>query len=143
MNKSEELILRRFETEFIFTGTRSSGPGGQNVNKVNTRIELRFNIDASEKLSVREKRLITEKLYNRINSAGELIIISQSERSQLGNKKKAAEKFYSLLLKALTIKPARIPTSPTAKSRANRLDSKKKRSSVKKLRGRSDSLNND
>jgi ribosome-associated protein len=141
--KPEELILRRFESEFIFTGTRSSGPGGQNVNKVNTRIELRFNVNDSEKLSVREKRLITEKLHNRINSTGDLIIISQSERSQLGNKKKAAEKFYSLLSKALTIKPARIPTSPTAKSRATRLETKKKRSSVKKLRGKSDSLNDD
>lgn len=143
MKKSEELILRRFESEFIFTGTRSSGPGGQNVNKVNTRIELRFNINASEKLSAREKRMIIEKLYNRINSAGELILISQSERSQPGNKKKAAEKFYSLLSKALTVRAARIPTSPTAKSRADRLDSKKKRSSVKKLRGKSDSLNED
>ncbi|MGD0581649.1 MAG: alternative ribosome rescue aminoacyl-tRNA hydrolase ArfB [Bacteroidales bacterium] len=137
--KKEQLTGRKLETEFVFKGTRSSGPGGQNVNKVNSRIELRFNITLSEKLSAREKRLILSKLARRINSAGELIIVSQSERSQLGNKKKAAKKFYSLLSKALTVKPARIPTSPTPGSRVKRLEIKRKRSSIKKLRGGGDS----
>lgn len=141
--EKEELTERKLETEFVFTGTRSSGPGGQNVNKVNTRIELRFNIALSGKLSAREKRLILSKLARRVNSTGELIIVSQSERSQLGNKKKAAEKFYSLLSKALTVKPARIPTSPTPGSRAKRLEIKRKRSSIKKLRGGGDGYNDE
>jgi ribosome-associated protein len=140
---TEELILRKFETEFVFTGTRSSGPGGQNVNKVNTRIELRFNVIGSEKLSAREKELLLSKLVRRINSAGELIVVSQSERSQLGNKKEAAEKFYSLLSKALTIKPSRIPTTPTTGSRVRRLEIKRKRSAIKKLRGGGDGHNDE
>jgi len=139
MTTAEELINRRIDTEFVFTATRSSGPGGQNVNKVNTRIELRFNINESQKLSEREKNLIRAKLARRINSAGELIIVSQSERSQLGNKRKAAEKFYSLLSKAFTIKPARVPTAPTPGSRTKRLEVKRLRSSIKKLRGGSNS----
>jgi ribosome-associated protein len=143
MKIREELILRKLETEFVLTATRSSGPGGQNVNKVNTRIELRFNIYNSEKLTGKEKEILLSKLAGKINSAGELIIISQTERSQLGNKKKAAEKFYNLLSKALTIKASRIPTSPTPGSRINRLDVKRKRSSIKKLRGKSDDSNGD
>ena len=92
MSLTDDLISRRFETEFTFTGTRSSGPGGQNVNKVNSRFELRFNIPDSEKLSPLEKEILLQKLEGRINSAGDLLIVSQTERSQLGNKKKAAEK---------------------------------------------------
>jgi ribosome-associated protein len=143
MKITEELLRRKFETEFTFTGTRSSGPGGQNVNKVNSRIELRFNIHSSEKLSAREKEILLLKLEGRINSAGELLIVSQTERSQLGNKKKTAEKFYSLLSKALTVRRKRILTSPTPGSKARRLESKQKRSSIKKLRGKSDGSNGD
>ncbi len=135
MSITDELITRRFETEFTFTGTRSSGPGGQNVNKVNSRIELRFSITASEKLSPAEKEILYQKLEGRINSAGELIIVSQTERSQLGNKKKAAEKFYSLLVKALAVRRKRIPTSPTQGSKNKRLEVKHKRSAIKKFRG--------
>jgi ribosome-associated protein len=136
MKITEELLSRRFENEFTFTGTRSSGPGGQNVNKVNSRIELRFNVNRSEKLSASEKEILILKLEGRINNAGELLIVSQTERTQLGNKKKATEKFYSLLSKALTVKRKRIPTSPTLGSRIKRLEVKQKRSSIKRLRGR-------
>lgn len=122
------------EEEFIFTASRSSGPGGQNVNKVSTRVELRFNVFKSLKLSEREKRIISEKLENKINRDGELIIVSQSERSQLKNKKKTIEKFYSLLSKALFIKPLRIPTRPTSGSKEKRLEVKKRRSVIKRSR---------
>jgi ribosome-associated protein len=143
MSITDELISRRFETEFTFTGTRSSGPGGQNVNKVNSRIELRFNIPDSEKLSPLEKDILLQKLEGRINSAGDLLIVSQTERSQLGNKKKAAEKFYSLLSKALTVRRKRIPTSPTPGSKNKRLEVKRNRSSIKKLRGKGGSTDID
>ena len=139
----EELRKRLHASEIIFSTSRSSGPGGQNVNKVNSRIELRFNIPDSEKLSPLEKEILLQKLEGRINSAGDLLIVSQTERSQLGNKKKAAEKFYSLISKALTIRRKRIPTSPTLVSKNKRLEVKRNRSSIKKFRVRKSSNTED
>lgn len=132
--RPEDLKERGMDNGFVFTATRSSGPGGQNVNKVNTRIELRFNISSSDLLSEDEKKMIFEKLSNRINNEGELIISSQSDRSQLMNKNNAVEKFYELVSKALTVKAKRKLTSPTASSRLKRIEKKKLRSSIKKLR---------
>jgi ribosome-associated protein len=134
----EELILRNFENEFSFSATRSSGPGGQNVNKVNTRVELRFNLEASLLLTAREKQLLSEKLVKKITGNGDILIVSQSERSQFDNKRKTIEKFYKLIASALTIRRKRIPTSPRPASVAKRLDEKRKRSEIKKLRGSSD-----
>ena len=132
--KPEELKERGIENGFVFSAARSSGPGGQNVNKVNTRIELRFDVPSSQFFSEDEKKMILEKLKNRINNKGELIISSQSERTQGMNKTKAAEKFYELVAKALTIKKKRKPTGPTAASRLKRFENKKHRSQIKKLR---------
>lgn len=130
----EELRDRIAESEFIFFNSRSSGPGGQNVNKVNTKVEVRFNIYLSDSLSVKEKELICSNLKNRINSAGEIAVKSQSERTQLRNRKKAIEKLLLLISGALTEKPERKPTSPTLKSQADRIDEKKKKGRVKKMR---------
>lgn len=125
---------RLFELEFVFSSSRSSGPGGQNVNKVNTKIELRFNIPASVLLSDVEKELLNEKLKNRINSEGDLIIVSQDERSQLKNKKNAISKFYQLLQHALTPQKMRKPTKPSMASRHRRLESKRRLSEKKQDR---------
>jgi len=125
---------RNFEDEFVFTASRSTGPGGQNVNKVNTKVELSFNIRQSGKLTEEEKVIILEKLGRRINKDGELLIISQAGRSQLKNKDKAIQKFYDLLVYALAVKKARIVTRPTAASRRARLEEKKIRSLIKKSR---------
>lgn len=133
--RPEELISRNFENEFTFSATRSSGPGGQNVNKVNTRIELRFNIEKSSLLSAAEKLILNEKLGKKVTGEGDVIIVSQSERSQFENKKRAIEKFYSLLSKALSRRRRRIPTSPGAGAIARRLEGKRKRSEIKKSRG--------
>jgi ribosome-associated protein len=132
--KPEELILRNFTDEFVFSTSRSSGPGGQNINKVNTKVELRFKVSKSLKLSEKEKQIILEKLENRINREGELIIVSQSERSQLKNRNEAVDKFYSLISKALTIRKKRRPTSPTRGSKEERLNIKRIRSTIKRSR---------
>jgi len=127
-------IKKQLENEFTFSASRSSGPGGQNVNKVNTRVELRFTVNNSASLSEEEKARIFLKLANRINSEGELLLTSDSERTQLGNKQKTIERFFMLVEKALTIQPKRIKTKPTAASKLKRLYSKKINSLKKQYR---------
>lgn len=136
MERMSEIRQKIPEKELIFSATRSSGPGGQNVNKVSSRVELRFRIDESKGLTPDEKSRIREKLRNRINMEGELIIVCQAERSQLKNKEKAIEKFYSMIEKSLIIKPPRFSTKPTITSKLERLESKKKRAIIKQSRGR-------
>lgn len=130
----EELKYRNFESEFVFSTSRSGGPGGQNVNKVNTKVELRINLLTTSLLSESEKDLVFKKLKNKINSENELILVSQSERSQLMNKKVVTERFYELVSKALTIQKKRRPSRPTLTSKLKRLDGKRNRGVVKKLR---------
>jgi ribosome-associated protein len=125
---------RDFSAEFTFAASRSSGPGGQNVNKVNSRVELRFSITQSLLLSEYEKGIILNKLKNRINSEGELLIAVQTDRSQLKNKEEAIEKFHELINKALTPRKPRRPTRPTMASVEKRLDEKKQRGAKKSLR---------
>ena len=124
----------KLQTEFAFSASRSSGPGGQNVNKVNTRIELRFSINKSETLSEEEKRKIYTQLKNRINADGELILTEQSERSQWRNRVKVTTKFFDLIEIVLTPTKKRIKTSPTSSSRIKRLENKKKLSQKKQMR---------
>lgn len=125
---------RDFSSEFTFATSRSSGPGGQNVNKVNSKVELRFAVDQSTLLSDREKQIILSKLKNRINNDGELIITVQTDRSQLKNKEEAIEKFHELLNKALTPRKPRRATRPTKASIEKRLEIKKQNSEKKALR---------
>jgi ribosome-associated protein len=132
--KLTEEQKKQLETEIVFSATRSSGPGGQNVNKVSTRIELRFSVLNSTIFYDYEKARISLKLKNRINSEGELIITSQTGRSQLDNKETALEKFFELVEKALTIQKKRLKTSPTITSKLKRLESKKIMALKKQLR---------
>ncbi len=87
--------------ELVFKTSRSSGSGGQNVNKVSTKVELRFDLKNTMLLSDNEKERIVVKLKNRISLEGILILSSDSERTQLRNKKKVIELFFELLEKAL------------------------------------------
>jgi len=130
----EDVKNRNLENEFIFSTSRSSGPGGQNVNKVSSKVELRFNILHSSSFSESEKELLFRKLKNKINKEGGLLIVSQSERSQILNKQAAIERFYILISKALTIQKYRKATKPTFISKLKRLEEKKNRGSIKKLR---------
>lgn len=132
--KLTEAQKKLVETEIVFSATRSSGPGGQNVNKVSSRVELRFSVLNSTVFSDDEKARISLKLKNRINSEGEMILTSQTGRSQLDNKEKAIEKFFELMEKALTIQKKRIKTSPSITSRLKRMESKKITALKKQLR---------
>ena len=121
MMKITETLKKQLETELLFSATRSSGPGGQNVNKVNTRVELRFSVKNTTLFSEEEKELIFLKLKNRINIEGELIFTSQTARTQLDNKEKVFQKFFESIEKALTVQKKRLKSTPTAASRAKRL----------------------
>ncbi|MFZ4523031.1 MAG: alternative ribosome rescue aminoacyl-tRNA hydrolase ArfB [Bacteroidales bacterium] len=125
---------RDFSSELHFSASRSSGPGGQHVNKVSTKMELRFHVASSVLLSEDEKALVEEKLATRINAAGELVLVSQSERSQLQNKEKVTEKFYHLLTKVLTPRKKRKLTRPSRASKEERLEAKRQQSEKKERR---------
>lgn len=120
--------------ELEFKATRSSGKGGQNVNKVSTKVELRFDVSNSLLLSDNEIVRISEKLKNRISLEGILILSSDSERTQLGNKRKVFELFLSLIEKALHKPKKRIKTKPTKASKERRLKEKKIKSDRKQSR---------
>ena len=126
-----EISKRDFASELVFQATRSSGPGGQNVNKVSSKVELRFNLWGSALLDEQEKAIIAEKLANKINKEGELVLVAQTDRSQLKNKEKVIEKFYHLLEKALTPPKKRYRTKPTRASVERRLESKRVQSAIK------------
>ncbi len=123
------------EREMQFQASRSGGAGGQNVNKVNTKVELRFHVENSELLTEEEKALVQEKLGNRITNDGYLQVVCQTERSQLQNKELCVQRFYELLRQALTMQKKRSATKPTRSSVRRRLESKKKQAEKKASRG--------
>nr|WP_320119422.1 alternative ribosome rescue aminoacyl-tRNA hydrolase ArfB [uncultured Marinifilum sp.] len=124
--------------EFKFISSRSSGPGGQNVNKVNSKVELRFSIFDSKILSPEEKETLFRKLYHHINSDGVLIVSAQNERSQLSNKEIAIEKLYQWIELALKpVKPRR-KTRPTRASKEKRIADKQMQAKKKQDRKKPD-----
>ena len=132
--KLTDEIKKLLENEVRYSTSRSSGPGGQNVNKVNTQVELRFSVTETAIFSEEEKSRIQGKLKNKINSAGELILTSQKGRSQLENKELVIIKFFNTLESALRIRKTRIKTVPSPSSVRQRLESKKNTAAKKQLR---------
>jgi ribosome-associated protein len=128
------LTLDRIARELEFTTSRSSGPGGQNVNKVNTKVTLRWNIRDSTALTSEEKEILLNKLSSRLTVDGALLITSQEKRSQLQNKDEALLKLAYLIKQAFTKKKKRKPTKPSKSSVQSRLNKKKKHSDKKKWR---------
>lgn len=124
------------DRELGFETSRSGGPGGQHVNKVETRVTLVFDVLGSESLSETQKMRIMTELGGRIDSKGILRISVSSTRSQLTNKTLAKERLAELLAEALKPRKKRKKTRPTLASKRRRVDAKKKRSQLKKGRGR-------
>ncbi|MDY7000816.1 MAG: alternative ribosome rescue aminoacyl-tRNA hydrolase ArfB [Thermodesulfobacteriota bacterium] len=122
--------------ELSFTASRSSGPGGQHVNKTSTRITLLFDVAGSPSLTETQKALISRKLANRMNKQGVLRIVSQTTRSQQANKERAVARFAEILGNALRRAKPRKKTQVSPEARQRRLEAKKRRGQIKRGRAR-------
>lgn len=120
--------------EVILRATRSSGKGGQNVNKVSSKVEVRFPLHTSTALTDAQKTIIFNKLKNRINLDGEIVLSAQDDRSQLQNKRIVIAKLFDLLNKALKPIKKRIPVKPSLAKVRKRLNEKKEHAVKKENR---------
>ena len=122
--------------ELSFAASRSGGPGGQNVNKVSSRVTLSFDVQASTALSQDQKKTVFHVLGTRINKDGVLRVISQRTRSQDMNRADTVERFSELLRRALTPQRPRIKTRVPSAAKQRRLENKKKRTGTKDARSK-------
>lgn len=130
---------KQIHKELQFKAMRSSGAGGQHVNKVSSKVELSFNIPDSKGLSEKEKQRILLKLQSRLTNDGVFILQCDEARSQHRNKDLVVKRFFDLLKKALIVPKKRKPTKPTKSSKEKRLKSKKITAEKKMSRKRPDS----
>lgn len=125
--------IKNILRETSFKTSRSGGKGGQNVNKLETKVEIEFNVTLSESLTIREKEIVLSK-YPGISEEGEIKLVSSEHRTQLANKDEVKKKLITLLNKLLKPVKKRYATKPSRSSKLKKLDSKKKRGETKSLR---------
>ena len=130
LRTGEQIPLSALE----FTTSRGGGPGGQHVNKVETRVEVRLNLEQQTSLRERTREILLERLASRLDKDGTLRIVASTERSQYANKTAAIRRLEALLNKALTPVKKRIATKPSGAAKRRRLDKKKKQSEKKATR---------
>ena len=124
--------------ELSWRAARASGPGGQHVNKVSTKVTLRFDLRGSEALTATQKRRLRKLAGRRVDADGALLISAQAERSQSRNLERARASLRSLVLKSLVPPKRRVATKPTRAQKLRRLDDKRRQSEKKKHRSRVD-----
>ncbi|HEV8598695.1 MAG TPA: alternative ribosome rescue aminoacyl-tRNA hydrolase ArfB [Gemmatimonadales bacterium] len=128
--------LRIPRAELEFHATRAGGPGGQHVNTSSTRIELWWNLEASSAPNEAQRALLRERLGHRLDAEGWLRLVEAGSRSQHRNRESVTERFSALLARALTPRKVRKPTRVPAAEKRRRLERKRQRSVVKRLRGK-------
>ncbi len=131
---TQTLTASLLNKELTFSASRSSGPGGQNVNKVNTKVTLKFDVAHSEILSEDQKDLVYKKLASHITKEGILVVTAQDKRSQLENKEAVLLKLEKLFAKAFAKRKVRKPSKPSKRAIQNRITEKKQKSEKKKWR---------
>ena len=134
MPRRYKIQAKDLSKELTFSASKSSGPGGQHVNKVNTKVTLRFDVVNSTLLNEEQKATILKKLTSKITKEGIFILFAQSTRSQIKNKEAVVQKLDRLLTKAFAKRKVRKSTKPTKAAVRKRLDNKKKQAEKKKLR---------
>jgi len=133
---TQDISIR--EDELVFKTSRSGGPGGQNVNKVNTRVTLFFDVTHCESFTETQKRHILTRLSGRANRKGVIRVVSQKHRTQKANREAAIERFQLLLAEALKKRPVRKKTRIPYAINQRRLAEKKRRSQLKQQRAKKD-----
>ncbi len=134
----DKIDLNKVIKEAKFNTSRSGGKGGQNVNKVETKVELVFDIPGSLTLDDAMKALLMKKLAKKLDAEGNIRLVSQTDRTQLGNKKKSIEKLVKLINIALKKEKVRVKTVKSFSSKQQVLEEKKKHSFKKKIRSTRD-----